>query len=106
MDNRSLANQPSYAVVSLTDAWVQRVGGLILSTLDRLGVEAQQVSRIVVYGRRLMVFDLPFLDYDAANELVEQQHLGLRLTHLLAPRLVALRRRVQGCVIIIDLDRR
>jgi hypothetical protein len=106
MDNRSLANQPSYAVVRLTNARVQRVGGLLLSTLDRLGVEAQQVSRIVVYGRRLIVFDLPFLDYDAANELVEQQHLGLRLTHLLTPHLVALRRRTQGCMIIIDLQRR
>lgn len=106
MGDRSLATQPSHAIAGLTDAQVQRVGGLILSTLDRLGVEAQQVSRIIVYGRRVVVFDLPFLDCNAANELLDRQRLGERLTRLVAPRLVVLRRRPQGCAIIIDLPRR
>ena len=106
MAGSALVTQPAFTVAGMTDAHVQRLGALILSTLDRLGLDAQQVSRSVVYGRRVIVVDLPFLDYDTASKLIDGRHFGDRLTRLVTPRLVMLRRRSQGCAIIIDLQRR
>jgi hypothetical protein len=104
MDNsHALIVRPSYAVAVLRDADVQRVGAIILSTLDRIGVTNQEFGRIVVYGRRVIVFDLPWLSYARAEKLVMQSALSERLTHQIDPGVIALRQKSNGCAIVIDL---
>jgi hypothetical protein len=104
MDNsHALIARPSYAVTVLRDADVQRIGAIILSTLDRLGVPGQEFSRIVVYGRRVIAFDLPLLAHDDAEELVTYYALGQRLTQLINPGRFALHKMSSGCALIVDL---
>ena len=95
--NALTVRKPS-AITIHRDADLYRLGALILSTLDRLGVPDQQFSRIVVYSQRLVVFDLPWLTPTRARDLLAQ-----RLTPRIAPYSVVWQRRGQGCAIIIDL---
>ena len=67
--NALVVHQPA-AITVHRDADLYRLGALILSTLDRLGVPHQEFSRIVVYSRRVIVFDLPWLTYARAIRLV------------------------------------
>jgi hypothetical protein len=108
--DRSLSTRQGHSLTVLREADVQHVGALILSTLDRLGVINQDFSRIMVYGRRVIVFELPRLAYADARDLIVHQAFGRRLTHLLTSRVVpqagagvALRRLTQGCAVIVDL---
>jgi hypothetical protein len=104
MDNsHTLIARPSYAVTVLRDADVQRVGAIILSTLDRIGVPNQEFSRIIVYCHRVIVFDLPCLPYARAEKLVTEYALGERLTLRLDTGVIVLRQKSNGCAIVIDL---
>ena len=103
MVDNALTVRKSAAITLQRDADIYRLGALVLSTLDRLGVTDQEFSRIVVYSQRVVVFELPWLTCEQANDLVEHHGFGQRLTQLIAPRLIGLQRRAQGCAIVIDL---
>lgn len=91
-------------VVLHRDADVYRLAARVLSTLDRLLPDTVlQISRICVIGRRVVMLNLPLLDYDRAAYLVEFEGLGLRLTHSIGPNLIALRQADVGCRLIFDL---
>ena len=73
MPKHALIKLSGRSLVTLRNADVQRVGALILSTLDRLDMSNQDFSRIVVYGRQIIVFELPWLPYSRACSLVVSQ---------------------------------
>jgi len=102
---KALIATPSAALTLARDADGLRLGALILSTLDRLGVAGQVISRGVIYSRRVAVFELPGLDYGLAGILVERCALGLRLTGLIGVQhtLMLAQRPTGGSVFIIDL---
>ena len=102
---KALITAPSASLTLARDADGLRLGALILSTLDRLGVAGQVISRGVIYSRRVAVFELPGLDYGLANVLVERCALGLRLANLIgvAHTLMLAQRPTGGSVFIIDL---
>ena len=100
--NALVVHQPA-ALTIHRDADVYHIAALILSTLDRLGMHDQVFSRIVVYSQRVIVFDLPWLTDAQATQLVRQSQPGVRLTRRIAPRIIVVRGRAQGCTLIIDL---
>ena len=77
---------------------VYRLAALVLSTLDRAGVIGQRIDRVVVYGQRVILFELPGLDHTLITEAIAQ-HLIDRL----APHRVRLQPRSIGCAIFIEL---
>ena len=100
--NALVVHQPA-AITIHHDADLCRLGALILSTLDRLGMPNQVFSRIVVYSQRIIVLDLPWLTEAQATQLVRQSQPGIRLARRIAPRIIVVRQRAQGCALIIDL---
>ena len=100
--NALVVHQPAAMTVH-RDADLYRLGALILSTLDRLGMPNQVFSRIVVYSQRVIVFDLPWLTDAQANQLIKYGQPGRRLAHRFSLHSVTLHRRAQGCALIIDL---
>jgi hypothetical protein len=104
MADRALAVRKPAAITLQRDADIYRLGALVLSTLDRLDVPDQEFSRIVVYSQQVVVFELPWLTCEQADDLIEHHSFGQRLTQLIAPRLIGLQRRAQGCAIVIDLN--
>ena len=100
--NALVVHQPA-AITIHRDADVYHIAALILSTLDRLGMPNQVFSRIVVYSQRVIVFDLPWLTEAQIIQLVRQSQPGVRLTRRIAPRIIVVRPRAQGCALIIDL---
>ena len=83
------------------DADVYRLAAIILAALDRLShADTHEISRIRVIGRRVVIFDLPFLSYyDAATQV----RLGAILTRLVIPQLIAVRPAPTGSLVIVDL---
>ena len=100
--NALVVHQP-VAITIHHDADLYRLGALILSTLDRLGMPDQVFSRIVVYSQRVIVFDLPWLTDTQASQLIKHSQPGRRLAHRFSLHRVTLHRRAQGCALIIDL---
>ena len=100
--NALVVHQPA-ALTVRRDADLYRLGALILSTLDRLGVPNQVFSRIVVYSQRVIVLDLPWLTEAQAARLIKHGQPGKRLAHRFSLHRVTLHRRAQGCALIIDL---
>ena len=102
---KALIATPSAAITLACDTGGLRLGALILSTLDRVGVSGQVIGRCVVYSRRVAVFELPGLDYALASVLVERCALGLRLAGLIGVQhtLMLAQRPTGGSVFIIDL---
>lgn len=101
MASNALALVQNPALTVRSDADVYRLAALVLSTLDRLGcADTHEISRIRVIGRRVVIFDLPFLSYyDAATQV----QLGAILTHLAVPQLIAVRPAPTGSLVIVDL---
>ena len=77
---------------------VYRLAALVLSTLDRAGVIGQRIDRVVVYGQRVILFELPGLDHTLVTDAIAQ-HLIDRL----APHRVRLQPRPIGCALFIEL---
>jgi hypothetical protein len=100
--NALVVHQPAALTVH-RDADLYRLGALILSTLDRLGMPDQVFSRIVVYSQRVIVFDLPWLTDAQASQLIKYGQPGRRLAHRFSLHSVTLYRRAQGCALIIDI---
>ncbi len=94
-----MAAEPMTTALTIRrDADVYRLAAIVLSTLDRAGVIGQRIDRMVVYGQRVIVFELPGLDHTHVTDAIAQ-HLCDRL----APQRLRLRPRPRGCVIFIEL---
>lgn len=105
MENKALTRTRNSALVIQGDADVYRLAALVLSTLDRLDTtRAHEISRIRVIGRRVVIFDLPFLVYHAdGRDLAVQSQLGETLTRLAVPLLIAVRPATAGSLLIFEL---
>lgn len=100
MASRALTLVHNQALTVQRDADVYRLASIVLSVLDRLSHEdTHEISRIRVIGRRVVVFDLPFLIYDP----IVHRRLGAMLTSLVIPRVIAIRHASTGSLIIFDL---
>lgn len=88
----------THPLIIRRDADVYRLAAIVLSTLDRAGVIGLRIDRVVVYGQRVILFELPLLDRTFITEAITQ-HLIDRL----APHRVRLRPRPSGCAIFIEL---
>ena len=94
--DRALALRQSSSVLQVPEALIQRLGAIVLSRLDRVGLQIR-ITRIVLYGQRLVAYHLP-VSYPDLVGLQLEQYLGEH-TGLLA-RLTAT---PTGCTLIIDL---
>ncbi len=97
------ANTTAVAITIRRDTDVYRLAAIVLSTLDRAGVIGQRIDRIVVYSRRVVVFDMLHLSYSQALGLINQHGLLHRLTRLSGAVRIMIRPCVQGCALIFDL---
>ena len=77
---------------------VYRLAAIVLSMLDRAGLIGLRIDRVVVYGQRVILFELPGLDHTRVTAAITQ-HLIDRL----APHRVRLRPRPMGCALFIEL---
>ena len=98
------ANTTSVAITIRRDTDVYRLAAIVLSTLDRAGVINQRIDRIVIYSRRVVVFDMLHLSYAQALDLINQHRLLHRLTRLSGAARIMIRPNVPGCAFIFDLD--
>ena len=98
-----VANTTTAAITIRRDTDVYRLAAIVLSTLDRAGVIEQQIDRIVVYSRRVVVFDILRLSYAQALDLINQHGLLHRLTRLSGAARILIRPNVPGCAFIFDL---
>ena len=99
METNALVIRQNTALTIRRDADVYRLAALVLSTLDRIDVTRHEISRIRVIGQRVVIFDLPYFVYD----LTSHQRLGVILTHLIVPQVIAVRPAATGSLLIIDL---
>ncbi len=97
------ANTTAVAITIRRDTDVYRLAAIVLSTLDRAGVIEQRIDRIVVYSRRVVVFDLLQLSYPLVLDLINQHGLLHRLTRLSGAARILIRPCAQGCAFIFDL---
>ena len=86
------------SLIAQRAADVYRLAALVLSTLDRAGVIGQRIDRMVVYGQRVILFELPGLDQTHVTDAIAQ-----RLSDRLAPQRVRLKSRPIGCALFIEL---
>ena len=98
-----VANTTAVALTIRRDTDVYRLAAIVLSTLDRAGVIGQRIDRIVVYSRRVVVFDTLHLSYAQALDLINQHRLLHRLTRLSGAARIMIRPCAQGCAFIFDL---
>ena len=98
-----VANTTSVAITIRRDTDVYRLAAIVLSTLDRASVFEQRIDRIVVYSRRVVVFDLLQLSYPLVLDQINQHGLLHRLTRLSGAARILIRPNVQGCALIFDL---
>ena len=98
------ANTTSVALTIRRDTDVYRLAAIVLSTLDRAGVIGQRIDRIVVYSRRVVVFDMLHLSYAQALDLINQHGLLHRLTRLSGASRIVLRPHSTGCAFLFDLN--
>ena len=98
-----VANTTAVALTIRRDTDVYRLAAIVLSTLDRAGVLDQRIDQMVVYGRRVVVFDLLRLSYPRVLDLINQHGLLHRLTRLSGAARIVLRPNGQGCTVIFDL---
>ena len=92
----ALSLRPRSSVMQIPEARIQRLGAIVLGRLDRVGIHVC-ITRIVLYGQRLVAYHLP-VPYPDLVGLQLEQYLGEH-TGLLA-RLTAT---PTGCTLIIDL---
>ena len=97
------AKTTAVAITIRRDTDVYRLAALVLSTLDRAGVIEQRIDRIVVYSRRVVVFDLLQLSYPLVLDLINQHGLLHRLTRLSGAARIMIRPNAPGCAFIFDL---
>lgn len=88
----------THPLIIRRDADVYRLAAIVLSALDRAGVIGQRIDRIVVYGQRVILFELPGLDQTHVTDAIAQ-----RLSDRLAPQRVRLKSRPIGCALFIEL---
>lgn len=98
-----VANSTSVVIALRRDTDVYRLAAIVLSTLDRAGLIGQRIDRMVVYSRRVVVFDLLQLSYPFVLDLINQHGLLHRLTRLSGAARIVLRPNGQGCTVIFDL---
>ena len=99
-----VANPTTTALTIRRDADVYRLAAIVLSTLDRAGVIGQRIDRMVVYGRRAVVFYILNLSYSIALDLIAYHHLLHRLTRLSGASRIVLRPHSTGCAFLFDLN--
>ena len=90
--------RPPQALTVRSEARLYRLGGIVLSLLDRAGLPAARFTRIVIYRQRLAVFHLPVAYREVFGlNLAErfQQHTGLT---------ACLVGHAAGCALVIDLQ--
>lgn len=98
-----VANTTAVAITIRRDTDVYRLAAIVLSTLDRAGVIDQRIDRIVVYSRRVVVFDLLQLSYPLVLDQINQHGLLHRLTRLSGAARIMIRPNVPGCAFIFEL---
>ena len=90
--------RPPQGLTVRPEARLYRLGGIVLSLLDRAGLPAARFTRIVIYRQRLVVFHLPVAYREVFGlNLAErlQQHTGLT---------ACLVGHAAGCALVIDLQ--
>ena len=97
MNRRALLIRPPLSVTIVPTAFIQRLGSIVLSTLDRSVGVPVSITRIVVHCNRLVVFHLPLpfhiaLKYQLDERLMQRTPVTARL--IAEPA---------GCAILVDL---